>query len=98
MPEEQYEQQVVAHLAGQRLLKERPNTLFCFTTEQALLGRHFGGPEVTKALLDHLLEQQRRRNMEVQTMPLRQEDPRLRRTDAPGGNGGPPVDRLRRST
>ncbi|GAA0528463.1 hypothetical protein GCM10010390_33360 [Streptomyces mordarskii] len=47
--EEQYEQQVVAHLAGQRLLKERPNTSFCFTTEQALLERHFGGPEVTKA-------------------------------------------------
>ncbi|MEE4593899.1 helix-turn-helix transcriptional regulator [Streptomyces sp. DSM 41524] len=72
--EEQYEQQVVARLARQRLFKERPNTSFCFTIEQALLERHFGGPEVTKALLDHLLEQQRRRNVEIQIMPLRQED------------------------
>ncbi|WP_413809242.1 helix-turn-helix domain-containing protein [Streptomyces sp. OE57] len=72
--EEQYEQQVVARLARQRLLKERPNTSFCFTIEQALLERHFGGLEVTKALLDHLLEQRRRRNVEIQIMPLRQED------------------------
>ncbi|WNE96812.1 helix-turn-helix transcriptional regulator [Streptomyces luomodiensis] len=72
--EEQYEQQVVARLARQRLLKDRPNTAFCFIVEQALLERYFGGREVTAALLDHLLEQQCRRNVEIQIMPLRQED------------------------
>ncbi|QKV94758.1 helix-turn-helix domain-containing protein [Streptomyces sp. NA02950] len=71
---EQCEQQVIARLARQRLLTDRPNTSFCFVVEQALLDRGFGGPGVTRALLDHILEQQRHRNVEVQVMPLRQED------------------------
>ncbi|MET8012211.1 helix-turn-helix transcriptional regulator [Streptomyces sp. NPDC005271] len=71
---EQCEQQVVGRLARQRLFQERPNTSFCFVIEQALLERGFGGIEVTEALLDHLLEQQLRWNVEIQVMPLRQED------------------------
>ncbi|MBU3868259.1 helix-turn-helix domain-containing protein [Streptomyces sp. 4503] len=72
--EEQIEQGVAARLARQRLFAERPHTSFCFIIEQALLERYFGGSEVTKALLDHLLEAQQRRNVEIQVMPLRQED------------------------
>ncbi|EFL25777.1 xre family toxin-antitoxin system, antitoxin component [Streptomyces himastatinicus ATCC 53653] len=33
-----------------------------------------GGPQVTRAVIDHLLEVGRRRNVEIQIMPLRQED------------------------
>lgn len=74
VPVEQCEQQVIARLARQRLFDDLPNTSFCFIIEQALLERCFGGVEVTKVLLDHLLEQQARRNVEIQVMPLRQED------------------------
>ncbi|WP_432104552.1 helix-turn-helix domain-containing protein [Streptomyces sp. bgisy091] len=71
---EQIEQQVSARLERQHLLTERPNTAFSFVIEQSLLERHMGGPTVTRHLLDHLLEQGTRRNVEIQVMPLRQYD------------------------
>jgi transcriptional regulator with XRE-family HTH domain len=74
LTEEQFEQQVAARLARQQLLAERPNTSFSFTIEQALLERRLGGLEVTHALIDNLLEQGRRRNVEILIMPLNQED------------------------
>jgi transcriptional regulator with XRE-family HTH domain len=74
LAEEQFERQVAARLARQRLLTERPNTSYCFVIEQALLERRLGGCEVTRALLHHLLEQGRHRNVEIQIMPLLQED------------------------
>ncbi|MFE9728282.1 helix-turn-helix domain-containing protein [Streptomyces sp. NPDC005794] len=69
---EQIEHQVVARLERQQLLADRPNTAFSFVLEQALLERHMGGPDVIRQLLDHLLEQSMRRNVEIQVMPLRQ--------------------------
>ncbi|QLH25154.1 helix-turn-helix transcriptional regulator [Streptomyces sp. Rer75] len=57
----------------QRLLWDRPNTAFSFIFEQALLDRHTGGTEVTKALIDHLLECSELRNVEIQIIPLVQE-------------------------
>ncbi|MER7794463.1 helix-turn-helix transcriptional regulator [Streptomyces sp. NPDC097640] len=74
LTEEQFENQVAARLARQQLLTERPNTTFSFIIEQALLERRFGGVDVTEALYDHLLEQGCHRNVEIQVMPLRQED------------------------
>jgi transcriptional regulator with XRE-family HTH domain len=74
LTEEQFERQVTARLERQRLLTERPNTSFSFIIEQALLTRRLDGPEVTRALLDHLLEVGRLRNVEIQVMPLIQED------------------------
>ncbi|GAA2440035.1 helix-turn-helix transcriptional regulator [Streptomyces macrosporus] len=74
LSEEQIERQVAARLARQQLLAERENTTFCFIVEQALLERRLGGPDVTRALLDNLLEQGLRRNVEIQIMPLQQED------------------------
>ncbi|MFG2426331.1 helix-turn-helix domain-containing protein [Streptomyces sp. NPDC048590] len=71
---EQIERQVSARLERQHLLTERPNTAFSFVIEQALLERHMGGPEVTRTLMGHLLEQGERRNVEIQVMPLRQYD------------------------
>ncbi|MEV5549183.1 helix-turn-helix transcriptional regulator [Streptomyces sp. NPDC052309] len=74
LTEEQLEQQVAARLARQRLLHERPNTSFSFMLEQALLERQMGGPAVTRVLIDNLLEQGRRRNVEILVVPLCQED------------------------
>ncbi|MCP9986061.1 helix-turn-helix transcriptional regulator [Streptomyces sudanensis] len=74
LSEEQIERQVTARMERQRILNERPNTAFSFVIEQALLERHMGGPEVARDLLDHLLEQSVRRNVEIQVMPLRQHD------------------------
>ncbi|MGH3433127.1 MAG: DUF5753 domain-containing protein, partial [Thermocrispum sp.] len=74
LSEEQIEQQVSARMGRQRLLVDRPNTAFSFIIEQALIERRVGGPEVTRQLLEHLLRQGERRNVEIQVMPLRQED------------------------
>ncbi|WP_406049287.1 helix-turn-helix transcriptional regulator [Streptomyces virginiae] len=74
LTEDQFDRQVTARLARQQLLVERPNTTFCFMIEQALLERRFGGTDVTRIVLNSLLEQGRRRNVEVLVMPLRQED------------------------
>ncbi|MGW0779797.1 helix-turn-helix domain-containing protein [Streptomyces sp. NPDC002913] len=71
---EQIEHQVIARLERQQLLTDKPNTAFSFIIEQALLERRMGGPEVTRQLLDHLLDQGRRRNIEIQVMPLCQYD------------------------
>ncbi|MEU1123035.1 helix-turn-helix transcriptional regulator [Streptomyces sp. NPDC005899] len=74
LAEEQFEYQVTARLERQRLLSERPNTTFSFIIEQALLERRMAGVEVTRALIDHLLVAGRLRNVEIQAMPLVQED------------------------
>ncbi|MFG3012409.1 Scr1 family TA system antitoxin-like transcriptional regulator [Streptomyces cinerochromogenes] len=54
----------------QRLLHERPNTAFSFILEQHLFLRRTGGTEVTRKLIDHILEIAELRNVEVQLMPL----------------------------
>ncbi|MEF9913697.1 helix-turn-helix transcriptional regulator [Streptomyces sp. P5-A9] len=74
LSEEQIEHQVTARLERQQLLTDRPNTAFSFIIEQALLERHMGGPDVIRQLLEYLLEQSMRRNVEIQVMPLRQYD------------------------
>ncbi|MET9589504.1 helix-turn-helix transcriptional regulator [Streptomyces sp. NPDC006516] len=71
---EQIEHQVTARLERQQLLTAKPNTAYSFIIEQALLERRMGGPEVTRQLLDHLLDQGGRRNVEIQVMPLCQYD------------------------
>ncbi|MET4926803.1 helix-turn-helix transcriptional regulator [Streptomyces sp. PSRA5] len=74
LTEAQIELQVSARLERQRLLSERENTAFCFVIEQAILERRAGGEAVTRTLIDHLLEQGARRNVEIQVMPTYQED------------------------
>ncbi|MCF4140838.1 helix-turn-helix domain-containing protein [Streptomyces sp. Tue 6430] len=74
LSEEQIETQVAARLERQQLLTARPNTAFSFVIEQALLERQMGGPEVARHLLDHLLREGVRRNVEIQVMPLCQYD------------------------
>ncbi|MFV2118555.1 helix-turn-helix domain-containing protein [Streptomyces sp. Act-28] len=72
--QEQIERKVTARLERQALLAERPNTAFAFIIEQAVLERGVGGASVTRAVIDHLLNMGDRTNVEIQIMPLRQED------------------------
>jgi hypothetical protein len=70
LTDEQVEQQVAARLERQQLLVEKPNVAFCFIIEQSLLERHTGGEDVSRVLIDHLLERCLLRNVEIQIMPL----------------------------
>lgn len=74
LSEEELEQKVAARLERQQLLAERPNTSFSFIIEQALLERGLGGPAVTRAVVERLLAAGAQRNVEIQLMPLHQED------------------------
>lgn len=71
LADEELEIQVAQRLERQRLLRERPNTSFSFIIEESVLLRELGGPEVTRALLDYLLECARLRNVTLQIMPLK---------------------------
>ncbi|MER8033301.1 Scr1 family TA system antitoxin-like transcriptional regulator [Streptomyces bauhiniae] len=72
--EEQIDHKVAARLERQTLLVDRPHTAFTFIIEQAILDRRLGGPEVTRAVFDHLLSVGRRNNVEIQIMPRHKED------------------------
>ncbi|BDH04496.1 helix-turn-helix domain-containing protein [Streptomyces seoulensis] len=72
--DEQIDHKVAARLERQTLLVDRPNTAFTFIIEQAVLERGLGGAGVTTAVIDHLLDVSRRNNVEIQIMPLHQED------------------------
>lgn len=74
LTEEQIGRQVAARTERQKLLTERPNTAFNFIIEQCILERHVGGTEVTRTVIDHLLSVGRSTNVEIQIMPLRQDD------------------------
>ena len=71
--DEQVEDQVAARLDRQQLLWERVNTSYSFIVEESLFLRHTGGVEVTRGLIDHVLERARLRNVELQVMPRHQE-------------------------
>jgi hypothetical protein len=68
-------ERIGARLERQKLLstKRQPPCAFSFIIEQAILERHTGGTDITRELLDHLLDlDERHWNIELQVMPLRQ--------------------------
>ncbi|MFD7446767.1 Scr1 family TA system antitoxin-like transcriptional regulator [Streptomyces sp. NPDC059909] len=67
--DEQIEAQLAARLERQRLLRERPNTAYSFILEEHLLLRRTGGTQVTRDLVDHILDLNELRNIEIQVMP-----------------------------
>ncbi|MDH2408998.1 helix-turn-helix domain-containing protein [Streptomyces chitinivorans] len=71
LTDKQLEDQIAARLERQRLLTEKANTEFGFIIEQSVIERRTGGDEVTRALIDHLLDRAQLRNVELQIMPLR---------------------------
>ncbi|MGW5048149.1 helix-turn-helix domain-containing protein [Streptomyces griseoluteus] len=72
--EEQIERNVRARLDRHQLISTRVTTTFIFVVEQCVLERRLGGREVTRQVLDHLLEVGTRRNVEIQVMPTVRED------------------------
>ncbi|WP_097911694.1 MULTISPECIES: helix-turn-helix transcriptional regulator [Streptomyces] len=70
LADEQIEAQLAARLDRQRLLHERPNTAFSFILEEHLFLRDLGGEDVTRELIDHILDLSELRNVDVQIMPL----------------------------
>ncbi|MEU1551189.1 helix-turn-helix transcriptional regulator [Streptomyces scabiei] len=66
----QLEDQVRARLERQKLFRERPNAVFSFIVEEFVFRRQLGGPEVMRALIDHVLELTAPRNVTLQIMPL----------------------------
>lgn len=67
--DEQIEAQWVDRAERQRLLRERPNTSYSFIVEEHLFRRCTGGAEVTRGLIDHVLELAKLRNVDIQIMP-----------------------------
>jgi hypothetical protein len=69
----QIEERWTARAERQQLLRERPNTAFSFILEEHLFLRRTGGADITRELIDHVLEIAKLRNVEIQIMPLVQE-------------------------
>ncbi|MGC4949377.1 helix-turn-helix domain-containing protein [Streptomyces sp. DT224] len=64
------EQRVTARLARQEIFDRRPAPLLSFVMCESVLRRKFGGTEVLRGQLEHLLLIGQRRNVELQVMPL----------------------------
>jgi transcriptional regulator with XRE-family HTH domain len=63
--------QVAVRMERQRLLRERPNASFSFIIEESVVLRQLGGPDVTRCLLDYMLQCAALRNASLQIMPLK---------------------------
>lgn len=72
--EEQIEREVASRLERQQLIPTNQNTAFSFVIEQSVVARRMGGRDVTRQVIDHLLEMSARRNVEIQIMATVQED------------------------
>ncbi|MGW1754913.1 helix-turn-helix domain-containing protein [Streptomyces mirabilis] len=66
----QIEERWSARMERQRLMWERPNSTFGFILEEHLFLRRTGGAEITRGIIDHVLEISELRNVEIQVMPL----------------------------
>lgn len=66
---EEADARVTVRMERQKLLFRTPYILFSFIIEQALIERRTGGPEVTRELIDRLLEYGRLPNVDIQIMP-----------------------------
>ncbi|WP_225096936.1 helix-turn-helix transcriptional regulator [Streptomyces sp. CoH27] len=73
LADEQIEANWAARANRQRALRDRPNTAFSFIIEEQVLLRRTGGLDVTRDAIDHLLEIEQLRNVEIQIMPLARE-------------------------
>jgi transcriptional regulator with XRE-family HTH domain len=66
----QIEERWSARTERQRLMWDGPNTTFGFILEEHLFLRRTGGTEITRGIIDHVLEISELRNVEIQVMPL----------------------------
>ncbi|PZT77271.1 MULTISPECIES: helix-turn-helix domain-containing protein [unclassified Streptomyces] len=68
------DQRVTARLARQVIFDRRPAPLLSFVMDEAVLRQRYGGRDVQRAQLEHLLLMGQRRNVELQVVPLDCED------------------------
>ncbi|MEU6809385.1 Scr1 family TA system antitoxin-like transcriptional regulator [Streptomyces sp. NPDC046831] len=64
------EQRVAARLTRQDLLDREPAPLLSFVMDESVLRRRYGGTDVQRGQLEHLLLIGQKRNVELQVMPL----------------------------
>lgn len=74
LDEETVEQRVTARLARQDIFDRRPTPFLSFVMDEAVLRHRYGGTEVLRGQLKHLLLMGQRRNVEIQVMPTECED------------------------
>ncbi|MGW2930635.1 helix-turn-helix domain-containing protein [Streptomyces sp. NPDC001156] len=70
LTDSQIEAQLAAREERQRLLVERPNTAFSFIVEEYVVQRETGGRNITRELIDHILDVTKPRNVELQLLPM----------------------------
>ncbi|MEU0842036.1 helix-turn-helix transcriptional regulator [Streptomyces sp. NPDC005962] len=74
LDEELIEQRVVARLDRQAIFTVKPAPIMGFVMEEAILRRPYGGKQVLRGQLEHLLLLGEKRNVELQIMPTDRED------------------------
>ncbi|MFF2363296.1 Scr1 family TA system antitoxin-like transcriptional regulator [Streptomyces sp. NPDC058122] len=74
LDEETVEQRVTARLARQGIFDRRPSPLLSFAVDESVLRRRYGGKDVRRGQLEHLLLVGQKRNIELQVVPLDCED------------------------
>ncbi|MEV7861574.1 helix-turn-helix transcriptional regulator [Streptomyces hirsutus] len=74
LDDETIEQRVAARLVRQEVFDRRPAPFLSFVLDESLLRRPYGGKEVQRGQLEHLLLIGQKRNVEIQVMPLDRED------------------------
>jgi transcriptional regulator with XRE-family HTH domain len=72
--QETIEQRVVARLARQDIFDRRSAPLLSFVMDEAVLRHRYGGKDVLRGQLEHLLLIGEKRNVEIQVMPIECED------------------------
>ncbi|MDI2130883.1 helix-turn-helix domain-containing protein [Yinghuangia seranimata] len=68
LTDDQLTAQVAARLERQNILRERPSSRFSFIVEESVFRRRLGGPEVTRAMFEHVLALTAPRNVTLQVM------------------------------
>jgi transcriptional regulator with XRE-family HTH domain len=74
LDEETIEQRVQARLARQEIFSRWPAPLLSFVFEESVLRHGWGGEEVQRGQMEHLLLVGEKRNVEIQVMPAGRED------------------------
>lgn len=70
LDQETIEQRVAARLARHDIFDRRPAPLLSFVMDEAVLRHRYGGQDVVRAQLEHLLLIGEKRNVEIQVMPI----------------------------
>lgn len=74
LDQETIEQRVATRLARQDIFDRRPAPLLGFVMDEAILRHRYGGKDVLRGQLEHLLLIGQNRNVEIQIMPIDCED------------------------